>query len=74
VSKFWHELSVAEQQAVKQRTPYTVGEFMAEYAQPDWCQYPGALCADLGCWSLFYGTVHSESDCGDCELRKRGKQ
>ena len=70
MSKNWHELSENEQKAVKQRTPYTIAEFMAEYSQPNWCQYTDALCANLGCWALFYGNVHSENDCSDCECKR----
>lgn len=69
--KYWHKLTKAEQSKVKVREHYTLGEFMAEYSQPDWCIYPNALEAYMGCWALFYGRVHSDRICKKCECYKK---
>ena len=71
---YWHKLTKAEQSKIKAREHYTLGEFMAEYSQPDWCIYPNALEAMMGCWSLFYGHVHSEKTCKKCECYKKPEE
>ena len=63
MKKYWHRLNNAQQKRVKERKDYTLGEFMKEYSQPDWCEYPNALEGEFGCLSLFYGMVHSEKFC-----------
>ena len=68
---YWHKLTKAEQSKVKAREHYTVGEFMAEYSQPDWCKYPNALEATMGCWSLFFGRVHSDRICKKCDCYEK---
>ena len=30
----------------------SIGYVMANYKQPDWCNYPEALSMAIGCWSL----------------------
>lgn len=76
MKKYWHELSEEEQQAVKQRELYTIGELQAEYSQPDWCKYPLALEGGFGCWSLFFGYVHGEGAemCEICEYSRTIRQ
>jgi len=70
MKKYWHKLNNAQQKRVKERKNYTLGEFMKDYSQPDWCEYPNALEGEFGCWSLFYGTAHSEKFCKKCECYK----
>lgn len=73
MKKYWHELSKKEQQEVKHRKNYTIGDFQAEFSQPEWCQYPLALEGNMGCWSLFDGFVHGEGAvmCEQCEYLDR---
>jgi len=72
--KYWHKLTKAEQAKVTAREKYTLSEFMEEYSQPDWCEYTDALEAMMGCWSLFYGHVHSEKTCKKCECYKKPEE
>lgn len=67
MKKYWHELSKKEQEEVKLRNGYTVGEFLNEFSQPDWCSYPEALESVMGCWALFFGDVHDKNYCRRCE-------
>lgn len=45
----------------------TWGDIQRMYRQPDWCGYPEALEGAMGCWSLIYRNVESESDCKNCD-------
>lgn len=49
--KYWHEVSTEERELFLKRLQ-TIAELKAAYKQPDWCQYPGALDGQMGCWSL----------------------
>ena len=86
MKRYWHELTLDEQRAIlDMRDPeratmlglpegLTVFEFLEQYNQPDWCEYPNALAGVMGCWSLMSvgnkKVISVENDCGDCECRK----
>jgi hypothetical protein len=40
------------------------------YPQPKWCEYPGAVCGEMGCWSLMMFRIHNYENCNGCELQK----
>lgn len=61
----FHELDVPAFLAANQTM--TWGDVAAQYRQPDWCGYPGALRGVAGCWSLVAGMVDGEDYCRDCE-------
>lgn len=49
--KYFHEATDEElEELIANKT--TIGELEKLYAQPDWCNYPGALQGVMGCWSL----------------------
>ena len=74
MKKYWHELEKEEQKKVFSRKNYTIGDFMAEFSQPDWCEYPNALEGQIGCWSLVYPEHEfSEENCKDCDCYKHLK-
>jgi hypothetical protein len=64
--KYFHELTQEEfdNKVDKRMTWLKCGEL---YPQPDWCNYPDAVCGDMGCLSLMSFRIHTVKDCGDCE-------
>ncbi len=67
----WHELTDEQRAEVKSRKAYTFRDLMRDYAQPDWCTYPEALCGEMGCWSLFYTPrVIGNDYCLKCECHR----
>lgn len=64
--KYFHELTKEEfDELVKQRMIWA--ECAKKYPQPKWCNYPEAVCAILGCWSLTGFKVTGEDYCKDCD-------
>lgn len=49
--KYFHELTQDEIDTLI-ADEKTVGYIIANYKQPDWCNYPEALSMSMGCWSL----------------------
>lgn len=49
--KYFHELPKDEINTLI-KNKVTFGTIMKTYLQPDWCNYPGALQGEFGCWSL----------------------
>jgi len=47
-----------------------MGGILRDYSQPEWCEYPDALCGQWGCWSLVGDRIGKIDDCGECEYRK----
>ena len=51
----------------------SIGYVIANYKQPDWCNYPEALSTTMGCWSLCdlkkdgLRTKISKEFCKDCD-------
>jgi hypothetical protein len=70
--KYWHEISKEEYEKLKIKGKIDLNEFVKEYKQPDWCNYPEALRGKMGCWSLFYHPeiINKEycKDCNECNL------
>ena len=69
MNKYFHELTEEEYEALK-NSGATWADVMANYKQPDWCDYPDALEGVMGCWSLIYRKPVSETYCKDCECFK----
>ena len=67
MAKYFHELTDEEFEALKV-TDITWGEVAKIYPQPTWCEYPGALEAEMGCWSLVYRRGVSKEFCKNCDL------
>lgn len=65
--KYFHELTDEEFEALKDSN-ITWGEVAKIHPQPIWCGYPGALEAEMGCWSLVYRTGVNEEYCKKCDL------
>ena len=68
-TKYFHELTKDEFDQLRD-SGMTWGECAAQYPQPEWCQYPRAVNAEMGCWSLMYHTVTGEGFCKSCDLYK----
>ena len=76
--KYFHELTKADR---KKMGKQTWGEIKKRYHQPPWCQYPGALGGDFGCWSLTSDIrdqlsedgVITEDFCKTCDFYKEVK-
>jgi len=69
MTTLWHEVPIEEQQRVLVTSGLTIGQFMMQYVQPEWCGYPEALNGTMGCWSLLNpGRVVSRSSCKTCEF------
>jgi len=49
--RYWHKLTDEERQEVYDSNP-NIFDFMNEFKQPDWCNYPEALTPLFGCSSL----------------------
>ena len=64
--KYFYQLTPEEYGKVV-ATKITWGECATLYPQPDWCNYPGAICWVMGCWSLMSHLIHSRKDCIKCE-------
>ncbi len=67
MAKYFHELADEEFEALKDSN-ITWGEVAKIHPQPIWCGYPGALEAEMGCWSLVYRTGVNEEYCKKCDL------
>lgn len=68
ILKPFHLLSDEEWKALNDAGT-TWEQLNEEYAQPEWCDYPNALCP-LGCWSLIYRMVKDEDYCKNCDCYK----
>jgi hypothetical protein len=66
MKKYFHELT-DEEFAALLKTHITWGEVAKIYPQPNWCEYPGALEGEMGCWSLVYRTGVSPDYCKKCD-------
>lgn len=71
----WHEKTPQERDAIiKERGLKTIGDVMANFDQPDWCDYPEALSGPMGCWSLLDPSITIMRDyCKDCECFNQPK-
>ena len=71
--KYFHEASDEEISALVEAKA-TIKDVNQKYIQPDWCDYPGALDGQMGCWSLMdlFGLRHSigHEYCKTCECYK----
>jgi hypothetical protein len=67
MAKYFHELTDEEFEALK-ATDITWGEVAKIHPQPTWCEYPRALEAEMGCWSLVYRKGVSKEFCKNCDL------
>ena len=69
--KYFHELSKEEFSEIvkaKEGQDYTWEKCAKDYPQPEWCSYPNAVCAMMGCWSLVDHLVTWRSYCKKCDL------
>ena len=68
--KYWHELPIGAQKELY-RSKMTYGDFTERYKQPAWCNYPGALMGQMGCWSLTIpGKIRGPENCSrECPCR-----
>ena len=67
--KYFHELTDDEfQELVKAGVRWC--DLPEIHPQPVWCQYPDALNAEMGCWSLVYRTGVNKDYCKKCDLFK----
>lgn len=63
----WHKLTNEQRSEVFKKKP-TVSEFISEFKQPSWCEYPEALSPIVGCWSLCKeNTTVSTEFCKGCD-------
>jgi len=70
--KYFHELTEKERAEMPEKT---VGELMANYSQPEWCNYPDALGGTMGCWSLLSNPGNiSKAFCSTCECSTSPEQ
>ena len=69
MEKYFHELTDEEFEALK-ASHITWDEVAKIHPQPIWCVYPGALDAEMGCWSLVYRIGVGEEYCKNCDLFK----
>lgn len=64
---YYHELT-EDQRVEIHKQKITIGEFIKNYKQPDWCEYPEALGMYMGCWSLCFTTGEiSRGYCARCD-------
>ena len=71
--KYFHELSDEEFDKLLKGGGMTWGECAHKYPQPEWCNYPDAVCGVMGCWSLMRmgkpeNNIRSIDNCEGCEL------
>ncbi len=65
----WHQLPSEYRDSLFKTEGLTVGEVMQAYPQPEWCEYPEALCMEMGCWSLcWYPERINRAFCARCDL------
>jgi hypothetical protein len=68
---YWHELPNEKQKKIFDRAEKlgkNWGWFQKRFKQPDWCDYPGALEGELGCWSLLsMKTAITREFCKNCD-------
>ena len=69
MKRYFHKLTDEEHQALSD-TGATWADVTTEYSQPAWCDYPGGLDGQMGCWSLTLRKIKSIEDCEDCKLIK----
>ena len=68
--KYYHELTEDEYNKLKERG-LTYGELAKLHPQPDWCEYPDAICGEMGCWHLtMLHAVKTQADCALCDFRR----
>jgi hypothetical protein len=67
--KYFYELSESEFEEIA-KSEITWEQCAKDYPQPLWCEYPDAVCGQMGCWSLMYFNIHSKEDCYACEFFK----
>ena len=67
MSKYWHELT--DQEIASIPPEMKCSELRRMYKQPNWCSYPEAIAAFLGCWSLVGAnrTKISKEFCKSCD-------
>jgi hypothetical protein len=65
---FFHTLTMQERKALS--GTITILDFLGQYKQPDWCEYPDATIPPVGCWKLLYEKIDSSQACGNCEFIK----
>jgi hypothetical protein len=65
--KYFHELTDDEYEALEENGTRWC-DLPEKYPQPEWCEYPDALNAEMGCWSLVYRTGVNKEYCKNCEL------
>lgn len=68
VKKYWHELNLLEQEAVKSSEYST-------YSRPNWCNWEYAMELGFGCLHLQWGYIHGKSAviCEGCRYSKTNK-
>ena len=68
--KFFHELTREEFEKIAKRRR-SVKNFVRDYPQPVWCEYPEATAGMMGCWSLVGFMVTGEDYCKKCDCYKK---
>lgn len=67
--KYFHELTKEEfTELVEKKLMWK--ECAKLYPQPDWCNYPDAVCGIMGCWSLMNLSV-TEENCANCDCYQK---
>ncbi len=65
--RYWHRLSKKEKRYILDSN-IPVKEFLKQYHQPSWCDYPEALAGLMGCWSLMVSLTYvSKRYCKNCD-------
>ena len=68
--KYFHELTKEEfGELLKEKLTWE--ECAKLYPQPEWCEYPEAVCGEMGCWSLMYHKVTGKEFCKGCDCFKK---
>jgi hypothetical protein len=68
--KYFHELTDVEFDKLVDQNKITWAEGAKLYPQPPWCEYPGAVCGEMGCWSLMLHLIHNYESCNGCDMQK----
>jgi len=71
MSKPFHELTEAEFKALVKAGNMTWGKCAEIHPQPSWCEYPGAVNGEMGCWSLMDFLIAGPESCTECELFRK---
>jgi hypothetical protein len=67
VRVYWHILTKKRKKEIM-NSGMTMAEFMKQYKQPSWCDYPDALESLMGCWSLMVSLTNvSKKYCNKCD-------